>query len=377
MQINIIDSVLQTNIFMALLLLAVVLTVKKRTAGSQFDITFTNELKGVAILMVIFSHVGYFLSTDHRFLYPLSVVAGKGVDIFLFLSGFGLTISALKSSTGVKDFYLKRLKKLFIPMWLVLAVFFVLDAVVLHRFYPFSNIVQNILGFFSHADLYQDLNSPLWYFTLILFYYLLFPLVFSKRLPVISAGLLLLLGYFLVNLNLPVSAGVLGLYKLHYLAFPLGMCLTIILQYLEKHPIKLPSIPRTDALVTKFIAIIVALYLFGFLAINSGVGGIPIKEQAVSLVAVGCLLVMFFLKSHSSRFLTLLGAYSYEIYLLHWPLMSRYDFLYTRLPASLATFLYLVILLILGVVLKKLTNRFADIIPVCKVLWLQKSNKNI
>lgn len=365
MQINVIDPVLQTTIFIVLLVLVIVFTVKKRTAGNAFDLVLTNELKGVAILMIIFSHIGYFLATDYRFMYPLSVAAGKGVDIFLLLSGFGLTASALKSSFGIKDFYLKRLKKLFVPMWLVLVAFLILDLVILHRPYPFQGMIQNSLGFFPHADLYQDLNSPLWYFTLILFYYLLFPLVFSKRLPILSAGLLLILGYFLVHIQLPVSLDVLKLYKLHYLAFPLGMILATLLGYLAKHPIKLPSIPRTDALVAKLITIAVALYLFGYLAINSGVGGSPIKEQLISLVAVGCLLVILFLKSHSSRFLTLLGAYSYEIYLLHWPLMSRYDFLYTRLPASLATALHLVILLILGFLLKMLANRFAGILT----LW--------
>lgn len=366
MQINIVDPVLQTQIFTVLLALAVILSVRKKQIGTSFDSKLTNELKGVAILMVMFSHIGYFLVTDHRFLFPLSVAAGKGVDIFLFLSGFGLTISALKSSLTIKEFYLKRLKKIFIPMWLVLAVFLLMDAVIMHRFYPSAGLTQNILGFFPSADLYKNVNSPLWYFTLILFYYLLFPLCsldfIIKRVPAVSVVLILGLGYFLIQVDLPVAPDVFKLYKLHYIAFPLGMFFATMLHHIRNHPPTLPQVPRVDALFAKLFLIIISTGVFCYLAIHSGVGESPLKEQLISLVSLGCLLAVFFLKGFYSRLLTLLGAYSYELYLIHWPLLSRYDFLYGRLPAWLATLLYIVILLTLGVAVNKLTSRFVAII---------------
>jgi len=377
MQISVTDPVLQTSLFVALLTLAVVLTVKRRAVSSALDITFTNELRGVAILMVIFSHVGYFLFSDHRFMYPLSVAGGKGVDIFLLLSGFGLTASALKSRMILKDFYIKRLKKIYIPMWVVLGIFLVLDLLILSRHYSLRTIVYNLLGWFPRADVGLDVDSPLWYFTIILFYYLVFPIFFSGRWPLLSAILILILGRFVIGLNLPMVTDVAKLYKLHYMAFPLGMCLAILsgrrggfrsILVAGPRPAardffeQLRNPPRAATLFAKLIAIITALYLFGFLSINSGVGeGNPLKEQLVSLAALGCLLFVFFLKRVCSRFLTLLGIYSYEIYLIHWPIMYRYDFLYHRLPASLATFLYLVIFVALGAVLKALTGRLYEI----------------
>ena len=58
---------------------------------------------------------------------------------------------------------------------------------------------------------------------------------------------------------------------------------------------------------------------------------------------------MFFIfKKTKFRFLELVGIYSFEIYLLHWPLIGRYDVLYRYLPAWLATFLYLPVLLVLA-----------------------------
>lgn len=372
MQISVADPVFQTKIVIVMLVLAVILTAKKKPAESAFGTSFTNELKGVAILMVIFSHVGYFLFSDHSFSYPLSVAGGKGVDIFLFLSGFGLTASALKSNLSIKGFYRKRLPKIFIPMWVVLAVFLVLDAVLLSRHYHLAIIISNFFGFFPSADIWLSVNSPLWYFSAILFYYLLFPLVFSKRLAILSALFLLSLGYFLSDLKLPVSADVLKLYKLHYLAFPLGMVFATFLQYIRDHPLNLPPIPRLDALFAKFFAIVLLIGVFCYTAIYSGVGGEPVTEQLISLGSLGCLVIIFYLKGFYSRFLTLLGIYSYELYLFHWPLMSRYDFLYKRFSASVATVLYFTLLLIIGFFLKMLVNRLVAIMTLWKTPYAIK-----
>src|SRR3990167_10590201 len=65
----------------------------------------TLSLKGFAILAIVFAHIGYFLVADHRFLFPLSTLAGVGVDMFLLLSGFGLTMSSLSRDRPTMDFY--------------------------------------------------------------------------------------------------------------------------------------------------------------------------------------------------------------------------------------------------------------------------------
>ena len=104
MQIIIFNPIFQTQIFIGWLLLALLLSARVKKSAGFFPVSLTSELKGVAILAVVFSHVGYFLAADHRFLFPLSVFAGAGVDIFLFLSGFGLAVSAIKKSLSIKEF---------------------------------------------------------------------------------------------------------------------------------------------------------------------------------------------------------------------------------------------------------------------------------
>src|SRR5258708_6334643 len=113
------DALAQTQIFIVILTLVLLLTLKIRKPLT-FDNSLTEELKGFAILAIVFSHIGYFLVTDHQFLWPLSIAAGVRVNLFLLLSGYGLALSFSKNPLSIKDFYLKRLLKLFIPLWIVL-----------------------------------------------------------------------------------------------------------------------------------------------------------------------------------------------------------------------------------------------------------------
>lgn len=85
-------------------------------------------------------------------------------------------------------------------------------------------------------------------------------------------------------------------------------------------------------------------------------GGKLIAEQLTSLITVISLVFIFLLKNLQSNFLITLGKYSYEIYLIHWPLMYRYDFIYKHTPAFLGTLLYILVLIVIGFVLNKIVE---------------------
>ena len=95
------DPTQQTIIFAILLAIALIATNKKRQEKAVFSILATTEMKGLAILSTILAHVGFGLASNDQFLQPLSSWGGVGVNIFFFLSGFGLTISALKKSLTI------------------------------------------------------------------------------------------------------------------------------------------------------------------------------------------------------------------------------------------------------------------------------------
>ena len=99
--------------------------------------------------------------SDTRFLSPFSDFAGVGVDVFLFLSGFGLATSAIRKQLSVKEFYQKRLGKIFLPLWITLSLFLLADYFILHKTYPIGDTIINFFGIFRHADIFIKVSWEL------------------------------------------------------------------------------------------------------------------------------------------------------------------------------------------------------------------------
>ena len=355
MLIPVTNAIQETWIFSIVFFVILFIFIKPRKITEWFPASLTTELKGLAIIMIVLSHVGYFLVSDTRFLWPLSIMAGVGVNLFLFLSGFGLTASQLQKDLGVWQFYKKRLLKLFIPFWISLFVFLGLDFFVLKLTYSWEYIGKAIIGIFAHANLYEDINSPLWYLTFIIAYYLLFPLVFSKKNPWISAIILYLIAYLVIDLQPTSLDYVLHLYKVHIMAFPLGVLAAWGVSKLKGAEI-LEKFAHGWRAIGYYLIIAALLILFFYANYNSGIGGTPSKEQWMSIVAVVAISLVFILKKIEFKIFYWIGIYSYEIYLWHWPIMYRYDIFYRFMPAWLATLLYFIFFVGLAWVVSKVTN---------------------
>lgn len=366
MTILITNAVNETFIVVAVFLLALVISARRTKDYSFFSLQTTTELKGVAIFMVVFSHIGYFLVSDHRFLVPLSNYAGVGVDLFLILSGYGLVVTALRRPVSIGKFYLKRLYHVYLPVLATVVFFLLLDFFVLRRTYPLKSIIENIFGFFPQADLYRDINSPLWYITLLIFYYFLFPLLFQRRFPALSVLVMAVVGWltirYIPQLNI-FSEGVLKLYKLHFLAFPLGAVMGALI---NQPPVFIAQTARWLGVIFKkyhlsdilrWAMLVLAGGIFIYTYYHSHVGESWKKEAVASLLAATAILALFVFKKINFKILTLFGLFSFEIYLLHWPLLFRYNFLYGKIPAGAATLVYFVLLLGAGYLYHNVINK--------------------
>lgn len=350
--INVPNAVGQSLLLYGILTAGMVLSVRRKPKiDSSIPVSVTTELKGLAILAVYFSHIWIFLVSDSRFLVPLAGVSQAGVDLFLLMSGYGLSVSNLRKPQTILAFY-KRLLKLFIPLWIVLTALLIIDAVLLGIHYSGQLIILDYLGVYLTSDLGRDINAPLWFITYITGCYLLFPLVFRKKRLWLSALIIFVFGVALVMVNPPVLKHVSFLYAWHPAAFPAGILLAWLLQ-------KWPGfIIRAHNLKPASRYGLIALLVAGLLIINPQSHGAsaPAIVQMVDLAFAFILLALFIIKPVEFRMLGILGAYSFEIYLIHWPVVSRYDFLYTHLPAWFATLLYLGFILALAYILQRLSN---------------------
>ncbi|MFA6421871.1 MAG: acyltransferase [Candidatus Buchananbacteria bacterium] len=395
MQIFVNNPVQQTIIFAVIFFAAIFIFFKKSKNESLFPISLTNELKGVAIFMVIFAHLGYFMFTDTRFLYPFSILAGVGVNLFLFLSGYGLAMSSMKKKLSPLSFYLKRIIKIFIPLWIVIAGFVIIDKIFLNINWPWQDLIKYIFGYYPTNDLFKDFNSPLWFITLILFYYLVFPFLFFKERPKVSALLIFIAGLIAVNFTLPVSPNVSFFYKLHLLAFPLGIFFASLFRrpyFFEnennenfsmwlnsfKNPVakkllgmfkiktvteKLLTSIRSKPFVWRLVSVLILAVVFVYFAINSYVGRGIYLEQLVSLITMFAFIFIFIIKKNDFKILAFLGFISYEIYLIHWPIFYRYNFLYNYTPAWLATLIYIILIVVIAWAIAKVSSKINASLP--------------
>lgn len=362
------DISFTTNIVIAALLLVLFLTFKKSQHSDVFPISVTQELKGLGILTVVFAHFAYMKVTNPEFLFPLSIIAGVGVDLFLFMSGYGLTVGMLKKPMPTLDFYKRRVIKIFIPFWVALIIIFAADAMFLGIFYPVTYMIQSILGWFPTAIGFGDVNSPFWYITWMLMFYVLFPLVFSVSKPWLSAIILAVIATLIGTYN-PLDMGDNWLHRLHTVAFSMGIIAAWLLtesKDKENKLVKYLKEFRTNSNVSRYIVIALMFAIVVYMSLHTTANHWPkltallgkgfYVEQFTSIVLMLAFIVIFSLKKVDNKFLAIYGLYSFEVYLIHWPLMARYDIFFDYLPSWAAVIAWMIAFILVSMLLQKIVT---------------------
>jgi len=365
---------ISTFVVIAFAILVLFTTLKQSTHSDVFPVSVTNELKGLGILTVVFAHFAYMKVTNADFLFPLSIIAGVGVDLFLFMSGFGLTVGMLKRPMKTVDFYKKRVIKIFIPFWIALIIMFIADALFMDKTYSVGYIIKSMLGFFPTADGFGDVNSPFWYITWMIMFYLLYPLVFFKDKPWLSAIILAVIATIIGTFNI-FDLGSNWLHRLHTVAFSMGIILAWLLQVKDGEKnrfIEYIKDFRDNSKDMKYIVIAIMFVIVFYVSQRTGAGSWPtltsilgqgfFVEQLMSIVIMLAFTVIFILKKVDSKFLTMYGVYSYEVYLIHWPLMAKYDIFFVYLPAWAAVIAWLVAFILVSMLLQRLVTPVSNFV---------------
>ena len=157
-----------------------------------------SAIMGFAILWIMLYH--FPVPTDLFLLDFIKSIGYGGVDVFLFLSGFGLYFSMSRKNFILKKYYKSRFFRIVPEFWLVLSIVFLIQM-------DFS--ATNISAFILRASTlgywigHQD---ETWFISCIIFLYAIFPLYFNlfKKYGIkvsfafIGASLALILIYALI-----------------------------------------------------------------------------------------------------------------------------------------------------------------------------------
>ena len=274
-------------------------------------------LMGLATLWVTYSHCWDLDFSQSHLLNSLNLVdlsfqirdfGNAGVDIFLFLSGFGL-FHSLSRSPQIRSFYIRRFRRVLPPVLIVSVIYYGLTG----SGQPLEYLFQ-----IFHLSIYHPVftRGLVWFFSMLVPLYLLYPL-FHRIID---------------RYRLPGAAGLILLTVL--LSFGLR---AVNRSYFEKIEIVLMRIPvfiagiaaakgssRNKPIPTAGMITVCIVTVLYFLAIPR----IPIPEEIPALarycyfpLTLGvCLSVSFIDRmipdNPLRRFIVLTGTYSLEIYMI-------------------------------------------------------------
>jgi peptidoglycan/LPS O-acetylase OafA/YrhL len=138
---------------------------------------YRTELMGVAILWIVFFHLPDYTkrisSLDSLIAFTQSI-GYAGVDIFFFLSGFGLTFGWLRKKYTIPKFYQKRILRI-LPTYWVWMLLLALGELFITRDFQIRGFIADFfgIGFLSN----RSYNH--WFIPSIVICYLLFPFVIN------------------------------------------------------------------------------------------------------------------------------------------------------------------------------------------------------
>jgi len=284
----------------------------------------TDQLKGIAILMVIIGHLWVHISAPKI---PI-VFSGDAVALFLFLSGYGLSISDNKKAYTVNIFFSKRIRRVMIPYWGTTIVILFLDYLILNKIHSARNTIITFLGINMNTET-QHIDYVRWYITFILLWYVLyycsrFFLKDSARLLFLftCAGISFLLSYYILHS---------GWYQ--FFAFPLGCTVALKYEWLRKSLLKRKVLYTFLAIFAFILAILYKIAMFDlrtFTYLDSHFPSIILSltnELHSILLCAGLvtIVVVFGYRKRYSAFLVFCGGISYELFLLHGAFLVRYN----------------------------------------------------
>lgn len=259
----------------------------------------TLPIRGLLAVCIVLHHAsGYF--TKISFLAPFRHIGYLVVALFFFLSGYGLMYGLEMKDKYMDGFLKKRLISILIPYWICNTVYFAATLMMGGQISVEKYLLSMVL--------LKVINGSMWYVQLLVLFYALFYIAFSRK-----KNYMLFCSLFLLFYAGGFVLGIDDLYTQSVLAFPLGMVWCINKERLDK---AMEAYYRVGLLLAVGITVLgFGLKIAGTLCTSDLIIRCGNNISAVTF----CVLAIWIVKiiRISNKTLCNLGSISYEIYLIH------------------------------------------------------------
>ena len=303
-------------------------------------------------------------------LYHLNILKGGylAVCIFFALTGYLSIVSNYNKEFSIKKYYQKRLKKIYLPLliilFLTLGILKILPnmnyIIIKRELYSILFGYNNFWQLNANLDYFvRNINSPfihLWYIAILLQYELVFPfiLLFIKKLkektnkivPIIFVMLLTIASYifFIMTFNSNIMSAYYNTFTRAY-SILLGVLLGLIHIYYK------PLIINKLKNIIYYIYILVLCLLFVLIDIK-----LPLSYIFMLLTTLITLRLIDYsiMKEKENKLLKKIANMTYEIYLVQYPVI--YIFQNISMNNYMKLFLIIITTLIIAYIINKLVN---------------------
>ena len=278
-----------------------------------------SAIMGFAILWVMLFHLR--VPTDLAAVDFFRSIGYGGVDIFLFLSGFGLYYSLSRKNFDIRKYYKSRFFRILPEFWVVLSVVYL--AQMDFSFRSFSSLIcrATTLGYWI------GLRDESWFISCIVFLYAIYPVYFRlfKKYGIkasfffIGAGLSLMFIYALTCILCYNNKNFGGFIILTYARIPIFFIGAIFGHWAKDGcNIELTNKLKKIGLSSAIIAFIILIFFMNFFHSKLQTCSLAYLPYIVITPVLCILLAKFFEKNKTvDKIFTVIGLMSLELYLCH------------------------------------------------------------
>lgn len=312
--------------------------------------TYRSSLMGIATIMVLLFHfqANFGIAPINAF----SSIGYGGVDIFLFLSGFGLYVGY---KGDARQFYIRRLARLY-PTYLICAFLTFWQK---GDFNPLRPIIASTgIGYYLPGF---DIPSIEWYIPTMYLLCLLFPWFMSKAKMELGGAKNILLpitiGLLLTLVLIIIQKGTVILSTSRIPIFFIG----VYFGHLYKKKVLLSKHVTFSLICISIITLIFEMYIVSVLD-NIVLWRYAIYFLPFSIIAPGLCIALAFCLAHCNKLCFLfgiIGNISLEVYLMHVLLLNywrKYAFEWTLSNTTLSFLSFLLLVVICSYTLSLITN---------------------